>query len=134
MVQGLSPLPKAPPTNMAQVIDNLKELEQGNYYTILGVDSATDYENGYKKLLYKEGIGQPERWVYFNGQQMNAQYQLIGEQAYPEDLGFLAFPLNGLDLGKLAIFRLRMGDSWFKDIVDNNDVAMGRDVDVEDEE
>ena len=28
--------------------------------------------------------------------------------------------LDGLDVGKLAIFKLQMGDRWFDDVVDND--------------
>ena len=32
---------------------------------------------------------------------------------------FLAFPLDGLNVNKLAILKLQLGDRWFDDIVDN---------------
>ena len=32
----------------------------------------------------------------------------------------MAFPLDGLDVNKLAMFKLQMRDRWFDDIVDNN--------------
>ena len=38
---------------------------------------------------------------------------------FPADLTVLTFPLEGLHLGKLALFRLRMEDRWFDDIIDN---------------
>lgn len=51
---------------------------------------------------------------------MNEEYDLEGNNAYPDDLNFLAFSLEGLDIGKLAIFKLQAQDRWFDDIVDNN--------------
>ncbi len=51
---------------------------------------------------------------------MNMNYGLIGNNAYQDNLTCLMFPLDGLNAGRLAMFRLRMGDKWFDDIVDNN--------------
>lgn len=51
---------------------------------------------------------------------MNTHYGLSGKNAYQEDLTCLMFPLDGLDCGRLAMFRLRAQDKWFDDIVDNN--------------
>lgn len=31
----------------------------------------------------------------------------------------LMFPLDGLNVGKLAMFKIRFGVRWFDDIVDN---------------
>ena len=45
---------------------------------------------------------------------------LLGSNRYPDDLVFLAFSLDGLDVGKLAMFKLRFGARWFDDIVENN--------------
>ena len=51
---------------------------------------------------------------------MNMEYGLTGDNAYPDDLTFLMFPLTGLNMGRLAIFKILMSDRWFDDIVDNN--------------
>ena len=49
-----------------------------------------------------------------------------GTNRYPDDLTFLCFPLDNLNVGKLAMFTMRMGDSWFDDIVDNDLRREGR--------
>jgi hypothetical protein len=110
---------------MAILIDTkaqFDEMYKGSYYTIVGCDNVQEYEDAYKQMLRDAGLPEPIRWVSFTGQSMNAIYQLIGEDAYPDDLNFLAFSLNGMGSngGKLALFRLQNGDSWFDDIVDNN--------------
>ena len=53
---------------------------------------------------------------------MNRYYKLTGTNAYPRDIHFLAFPMDGLNVGKLSMFKLRMDDRWFDDIVANNAV------------
>lgn len=94
----------------------------GSYYTILGWDgSLEEWINGYCDLLDKEGIGKPEQFITFKGSDMNIHYGLTDENAYRSDLNCLMFPLDGLDVGKLAFFKLRMQDRWFDDIVDNNE-------------
>lgn len=96
-------------------------MEKGSWYTITGCGGElSDWKNGYQEMLDKEGIGTIGEWVEFIGRDMNRYYGLTGDNAYPDDLHFLAFPLDGLDISKLAIFKLRMQDRWFDDIVDNN--------------
>ena len=94
---------------------------EGSYYTIIGCGGTLrDWTEGYEKLMGKDGIGKPSGWYQFTGKDMNEHYGLTGNNRYPDALQFLCFPLDGLNVGKLAIFKLRMGDKWFDDIVDNN--------------
>ena len=98
-----------------------EKMEAGSWYTITGTGGdIQEWKDGYQKLLTENGIGQISEWADFTGQQMNEQYGLTGDNAYPDDLHFLAFSLDGLDVGKLAIFKLQMDDRWFDDIVANN--------------
>mgnify|MGYP005896652539 CR=1 FL=1 len=93
----------------------------GSYYTILGcAGDLNEWTAGYQELLEARGIGTPKEFVTFKGADMNEIYGLTGNNAYDEGLTFLMFPLDGLDVPKLAIFRLQAGDKWFDDIVDNN--------------
>lgn len=97
------------------------EMYNGSYYTITGAGGdLEEWKSGYQDLLNKEGIGTITDWRSFTGEEMNNYYGLYGDNAYPEDLNFLAFPLDGLDIGKLAMFKIAMQDRWFDDIVDNN--------------
>lgn len=92
-----------------------------SYYTIIGCGGNIDeWTKGYTQLLEEAGIGKPVGFVTFKGKDMNLHYELTGDNAYPDDLTCLMFPLTGLDVGKLAIFKLKAGDRWFDDIVDNN--------------
>ena len=97
------------------------EAYEGSYYTVLGCGGDLDtWIKGYIQMLKDEGIGEPKQFITFKGRDMNITYGLTGDNAYQDNLTFLMFPLDGLDVPKLAIFRLRAGDKWFDDIVDNN--------------
>ena len=100
--------------------DILDKAYNGSYYTILGCGGdLNEWKQGYQDLLNKEDIGIIKEWVEFSGQDIN-EYCEIKDDKFPEDLHCLAFSLDGLNVGKLSIFKLRMQDRWFKDIVDNN--------------
>ena len=97
------------------------KMYDGSWYTICGCGGdIEEWKAGYQDLLGKAEIGTIKEWVEFTGKEMNAYYGLKGNNAYPASYRFLAFPLDGLDVSKLAVFKLRMGDRWFDDIVDNN--------------
>ena len=98
-----------------------KELYDNSAYTITGcAGNLKEWTDGYNEMLKEEGIGQVDKFYSFTGGQMNDQYHLKGNTRYPNDLQFLAFKLDGLDVGKLAMFKLLHEDRWFDDIVDNN--------------
>lgn len=102
---------------------NFEELEQGSWYTITGAGGDLEkWKIGYETELITMDIGhlKPQSWVSFKGREMNEHYGLSGDTAYPDDLTFLAFPLDGLHVGKLAMFKLQHEDRWFDDIVANN--------------
>ena len=98
-----------------------KEAYNGSYYTIVGCAGDLDeWIAGYRELLGDRGIGKPEKFITFNGKDMNEVYGLTGNNAYNDELTFLMFRLDGLVVPKLASFRLMAQDRWFDDIVDNN--------------
>lgn len=98
-----------------------KAAYSGSYYTVLGCGGElSEWIEGYTQTLNEAGIGEPREFVTFTGADMNTHYGLTGSNAYPDDVTCLMFPLDGLDCGRLAVFRLRACDRWFDDIVDNN--------------
>ena len=103
-------------------MNKFEKMYKGSYYTIIGCGgNLEEWKDGYNKMLNGRGIGAPTEWIHFTGKEMNEEYSLKGDNAYPDDLNFLAFSLEGLDIGKLAIFKLEEAmDRWFDDIVDNN--------------
>lgn len=95
---------------------------EGSYYTILGAGGDLgEWVADYNKLLAEEGIGTPTSWSKTTGESINNYAATHGEVTDPfkDDLTILTFPLDGLHVGKLALFRLRMEDRWFDDIIDN---------------
>ena len=101
--------------------DMLRKAYDGSYYTIQGAGGdLQEWKDGYANMLAERGIGTITKWVEFQGKDMNTEFDLTGNNRYPDRLHFLAFPLDGLDVNKLAIFKIQMGDRWFDDIVDNN--------------
>lgn len=99
---------------------DFEKMYKGSYYTITGAANVDEYINGYNEILAKEEIGTPKEWIMFKGKDMNKYYNLQGNCKYKNNLTFLAFPLDGLNVGKLAMIKLAMEDRWFDDIVDNN--------------
>ncbi|MFN8048519.1 MAG: hypothetical protein U0P48_08090 [Ancrocorticia sp.] len=99
-----------------------KDAYQGSHYTICGAGGdLNEWVEGYNKLLAEEGIGTPTYWAQTTGENINNYAATHGTvtDPFPADLTVLTFPLEGLHLGKLALFRLRMEDRWFDDIIDN---------------
>lgn len=93
------------------------KLYNGSYYTIIGCGGdLNEWKNGYQELLDKEGIGTIKEWHTFKGKDFNANFN---KKEFKQTVIFLSFPLDGLNIEKLAIFKLRMGDRWFDDIVNN---------------
>ena len=98
-----------------------REMHDGSWYTIRGAGGdLNDWITGYEGLMDKAGIGRPVHWVTFHGSDMNRELGLTGSNRYQSDLTFLAFPLDGLNIGKLAAFRLKMEDVWFDDMMEND--------------
>lgn len=101
--------------------DMLRAAYEGSYYTIEGAGGdPQEWKEGIGAMLREQGIGEIAKWICFTGKDMNDEFNLTGSNRYPDNLHFLAFPLDGLDISKLAMFKLRMGDRWFDDIVNNN--------------
>jgi len=110
---------KAKNSNIAKA--NLQEAYNGSYYTILGAGGdLQEWVDGYNQMLAEEGIGKPTAWFYAKGAAVNKEFGLAGNEAFKARLTILFFPLDGLDIGKLAIFKLKMEDRWFDDIIDNS--------------
>ena len=106
-------------------IQTVKDAYAGWYYTILGAGGdMREWAEGYQKMLAEQDIGTVSAWVSFKGADVNKAFKLTGNDRFQDDLTILAFPLDGLDIGKLAMFKLRMGDRWFTDVIDNSRSAV----------
>lgn len=99
----------------------LLSLTDNSAFTIEGAGGDLhEWCVGLNKLLAKENIGQVKTFYTFTGKLMNDTYNLTRYNAYPDNFTFLCFMLDGLDIGKLAIFKMTFGARWLDDIVDNN--------------
>lgn len=99
----------------------LSEVYNNSFYTISGAGGNLDeWMDSYERLFAEQEIGRPEFWITFTGQDVNDEYSLEGNNRFQDDLVFLAFPLDGLDMAKLAIFKMNHHDRWFDDIIDNS--------------
>lgn len=109
-------------------LNGLPEAEAGSYYTICGTaDPIADWLEGYEKIMSDLGVGRPQEWFRTTGSEVNSYAKITRARAYeihphdrfPDELPILLFSLDGLDVGKLAIMKLRMEDRWFDDIIQN---------------
>lgn len=111
-------------------VKNIHIAYDGWFYTILGAGGKlSDWYNGYQELCTKEGIGKIKQWYKTKGKVLNTAYDLQGKERFPDDLNILMFDYRGMNVGKLAMFKLRMGDRWFNDVIDNSVRRSGRYVD-----
>lgn len=109
---------------MGARVKKLKEISkayQGSWYTIIGAGGDPyEWVAGYEEQLAEQEIGKPQQWYICKGHEVNAFTGVhVGPHAFNPDVTFLMFPLDGLNVGKLALFKLMMQDRWFDDIVDN---------------
>ena len=99
---------------------NLSKAYKGCYYTIIGAGGdLQEWLDGYEKWLTEQEIGLPANWYYATGDDVNKIYHFTGKNKFKKDLILLFFPLNGLDVSRLATFKIRAQDHWFNDIIDD---------------
>lgn len=100
--------------------DALRRADDGSWYTIIGAGGdLAEWTAGYEAWLAEQNIGKPVAWFTTNGGAVNA-YAGQPADPYPSDLTFLLFPLDGLDIGRLAMFKVARGDRWFDDVIANH--------------
>ena len=113
-----------------ETLTDLQVANDGSFYTIRGAGGdLNDWVNGYSDLMEKAKIGRPTRWYQASGAAVNYYaakehgQTLDARDEFQADLTILMFPLEGLHVGKLAMFKLQMEDSWFDDVIANMDPA-----------
>lgn len=119
--------------NFKSIEQMFAEMYENSAYTIIGCGGdLAEWKTGYNELLHGAGIlpenvNLPEDAWYptFYGKDMNATFGLTGNNAYQDDLVFLAFDWHALpelvnNMNMLAMFKLRCEDRWFDDVVDND--------------
>ena len=99
-----------------------QQFYDGSYCTMIGAgstDGHKDWFDGINKALKEDKIGQIKTLYVFKGKDMDNFFGLTGDNRYQDDLTFICFPLDGLDIGRLAMFKLKSELRWFDDICDN---------------
>lgn len=104
-----------------EVLEDLEQAEVGSFYTIRGAGGdLAEWVNGLTEMLEKHGVGKPEKWWQTTGRAVNDYAKpKRPDEVFPDDLVILMFSLDGLNVGRLALFRFGMGDVWFDDMVQN---------------
>ena len=108
-------------------VDRLAEACDGSWYFIAGCgDPLEEWVTGYEEWMEQNGGGKPIAWYRTNGAPVNSfavkkkgTPYLHLKDLFPGDLTCLLFPLDGLDIGRLAMFKLGMQDRWFDDVIMN---------------
>lgn len=101
---------------------DLVDAQDGSWYFIAGCGGSLDeWIEGYEKALAEQEIGKPVAWYWTTGAEVNELKGMhYGDRdAFPADLTCLLFPLDGLSVGKLAMFRIAWQDRWFDDVLAN---------------
>jgi hypothetical protein len=99
---------------------DLAKAYDGSYYTISGTgDPLEGWVEGYEKELEAAGCGKPVAWFKTTGGAINDFCGAANGNPYPDDLPCLLFPLDDMNVGVLAIFKLQWQDRWFDDVIDN---------------
>ena len=105
---------------------DLKKAYEGSYYFIAGTgDPLEEWVSGYEDLMETQEIGKPTQWFRTNGATVNGfasqrhHGQIADRDQFPGNLSCLLFPLDGLAAGKLALFKIKMEDRWFDDVIQN---------------
>jgi hypothetical protein len=98
---------------------------EGSYFTILGAGGdLQEWVDGITDALREAQIGTPAAWYVTTGAAINRHAEqghavIADRDRFQPDLVVLMFPLDGLAVGKLAMFKLQTGAAWFDDILDN---------------
>ncbi len=107
-------------------VADLQKAYDGSWYCIAGAGGdLQEWVTGYGDMLKEQEIGAPSAWFQTNGAAVNRFAEkknggeLVARDAFPDDLTILLFPLDGLAVGGLALFKLQMADRWFDDVVEN---------------
>lgn len=107
-------------------VADLQAAYEGSYYFIAGAGGPLEvWVDGYNGMLAEQNIGKPTEWLQTNGATVNgfATRHHHGEiqlnDQFPGDLTCLLFPLDGLNAGRLPLFKIAMQDRWFDDVIQN---------------
>ena len=98
----------------------LKKDFDKSWYTIVGPpDNFQEFAEGYEKLLQATGLEKPVAWYTCKGQDLNKAFRLKGRQCFEKGINFLFFSTERMNISRLAPFRIRHGDYFLSDLIQN---------------
>ena len=103
-------------------MDHMQKAMDGSYYFISGAGGdLNDWVKGYEDLMVEKEIGTPKEWWSTTGAVVNlfAGSSVHERDRFANDLTCLLFPLDGLQMGRLAMFKIEMENRWFDDVIQN---------------
>lgn len=113
---------------MAKLIEanetQIEELRNKSAFTFIGAGGNLDeWMVGINDVLKQNGINQVSTFYTWKGKVMNDMYELTWNNAYQDDITFLAFDITEIpmdQIGKLSMLKIQYGARWLDDIVDND--------------
>jgi rubrerythrin len=108
--------------------EKIRDLANNSAFTWEGMSISDDNLQAIVDSFKEEtDIILPVHFYTFTGETMNTMYGLTEHNAYPKDLNFLSIDLsNWSSIGKLPVFKMKVGARWLDDIVDNNKVRQDK--------
>jgi hypothetical protein len=109
-------------------ITDLSVAMDGSYYFIAGAGGdLNEWVEGYAKMMHEweaGDIGEPCEWFQTTGAAVNhfaehGGHDVADRDHFPDDITCLLFPLDGLNMSLLPIFKIAMEDRWFDDVIQN---------------
>lgn len=103
---------------------DIEELRSKSAFTFIGAGgNLNDWMIGINDILKQHLINQVSKFYTWNGKLMNDMYGLTQNNAYQDDITFLAFDITEIpidQIGKLSMLKLAMSARWLDDIVAND--------------
>ena len=107
-------------------VADLQKADAGSYYFIAGCGGPLEkWTEGLEEMLAERGIGKPVAWFQTTGAAVNLYAtetkggRIRENDKFPNDLTCLLFPLDELNVGALAMFKILAEDRWFDDVIAN---------------
>lgn len=98
----------------------LDKLADSSAFTIIGAGGdLKEWMGGINEMLKTLGIGEVDHFYTFKGDVLNDRFYLRPENRVKKDLTFLCFKIDKLNIGKLAVFKMKFGAAWLDDIIQN---------------
>lgn len=105
--------------------DRLVDAENGSWFTILGAGGdLSEWVTGITDAMAERDLGRPVRWYQTNGAVVNEyatqkKGPIVDDDRLPGGTVVLMFPLEGLPISRMAIFRIQYDARWFDDVISN---------------